>query len=265
MAQPPDFKGKRALITGSTSGIGLGIAQYFADLGCDIILHGLGDPAYLETVRADIKARGVACHVDSSNLMDGSSAAALIPAVEAAAGPIDILINNAGMQFVAAVVDFPAEKWDAIIALNLTAAFHTTKAVLPGMKMRGFGRIINIASAHGLVASANKSAYVASKHGIVGFTKSVALEIAEAGDITINAICPGYVKTPLVEGQITDQAKAHGIAEADVIRDIILKAQPNKRFVEIAEIAALAALIAGPEGRSFNGSAIPIEGGWTAQ
>lgn len=261
-----ELKGKTALVTGSTSGIGLGIAEGLAASGVDVVINGLGDPGEIQaTSRRIEQAYGVRAPVIDADLTSGRAAQKLVHDAEAQLGRVDIVVNNAGIQHVSPVETFPDDKWDQIINLVLNAGFHTTKAALPGMKERGYGRIINIASAHGLVASPYKAAYVAAKHGIVGFTKTVALEVAEEPDLTINAICPAYVRTPLVEGQIADQAKAHNMDEEQVIRDVILAAQPNKRFVTIEELVALTRLLCGHEGRSFNGAAIPMDGGWTAR
>jgi 3-hydroxybutyrate dehydrogenase len=259
------LEGRVALVTGSTSGIGEAIARAMAAAGADVALNGFGDPDAIETLRAGIEAEhGVRCAFLPADLSDGEAAAKLVEDCAAALGAPDILVNNAGIQYVAPVDEFPAAKWDAIMAINLSAVFHTVRAALPAMKAKNWGRIVNVASAHGLVASPFKSAYVAAKHGVVGFTKSVALEVAETG-ITVNAICPGYVKTPLVEGQIADQAKANNMPQADVVRNIILAAQPSKRFVEPAEIGNFAVFLASESGRSFTGAALSIDGGWTAR
>lgn len=259
------LEGKSAVVTGSTSGIGLAIAQTLAERGSNVMLNGLGDPQEIERTRQDL-ARKTNRKVAYSNadMREPKQIRAMIDAAREAFGSVDILINNAGIQHVAPVDEFPEEKWDAIIAIDLTAAFHAVKAALPAMKAKGWGRIVNVASAHGLIASPFKAAYVAAKHGIVGFTKATALETAEAG-ITSNAICPGYVRTPLVEKQIDDQAKAHGIPRDKVIRDILLKAQPTKRFVEAEEVAAATAFLCSHQAASITGVALPIEGGWTAQ
>jgi 3-hydroxybutyrate dehydrogenase len=231
---------KTALVTGSTSGIGQGIAEAFAKAGLNVILNGFGDAAAIEAQRAGLeRAHGVKARYDGADMSKSAAIEAMIAKADAEFGAVDILVNNAGIQHVAPVDEFPVDKWDAIIAINLSSAFHTTRCALPAMKRKGWGRVINIASAHALVASPFKSAYVAAKHGIAGFTKSVALEVAEKG-ITVNAICPGYVRTPLVEKQIPDTAKARGITEEQVIRDVMLAAQPTKRFVGVDEVAALA-------------------------
>ena len=259
------FKGKTALITGSTSGIGLGIAEKFAREGANIILNGFGDAIEIETLRARLAtAHGVTVHYDGADMSRPDAISAMMEKAIVEFGSVDLLINNAGIQHVAPVDEFPLAKWDAIIAINLSSAFHTTRAALPAMKRRGWGRIVNIASAHALVASPYKSAYVAAKHGIAGFTKTVALEVAEAG-ITVNAVCPGYVRTPLVEQQIPDTAKARGISEEEVIRDVLLHAQPTKKFVTVEQVAALTAFLCSDDGASITGAVLPVEGGWTAQ
>ncbi len=256
--------GKTALVTGSTSGIGLGIARALAHAGANVVLNGFGDEAEVETARAMLaKDAMVEVAYDKANLARPDEVGTMIDRLDRAFGHIDILVNNAGIQFVSPIEDFPADKWDAIIALNLSAVFHTTKAVFEGMKARGFGRIINIASAHGLVASPFKSAYVAAKHGVVGLTKVIALEGAEHG-VTANAICPGYVWTPLVEKQIDDQAKAHKITKEEVIRDVLLAQQPNKKFATVEEMGALAVFLSTDAAASITGAALPVDGGWTA-
>ena len=259
------LRGKTALITGSTSGIGLEIAEALAAHGANIVLNGFGDAAEVEAIRARIaRTAGVRVIYHAADLSQPSGVANLMATVQDEFGGADIVVNNAGIQHVSPVEAFPVEKWDLILALNLTAAFHTTRLALPGMLAKKWGRVINIASAHGLVASPFKSAYVAAKHGIVGFTKSVALEVAEKG-ITVNAICPGYVLTPLVEKQIPDTAKARGISEEAVKRDVLLAAQPTKQFVKVEEVAALVAFLASDAGASITGTALPVDGGWTAQ
>jgi len=259
------FKGKTALVTGSTSGIGLGIATALANRGANIVLNGFGDAAEIEKLRAKLAAdHGVKVRYDGADLSQQDAIESMLGNAIEMFGGIDILINNAGIQFVAPVDEFPVAKWNAIIALNLTASFHTIRLALPKMKEKKWGRIVNIASAHALVASPYKSAYVAAKHGIAGLTKTVALEVATQG-ITMNAICPGYVWTPLVEKQIPDTAKARGLTEAQVINDVLLHAQPTKQFVQVSEVAALAAFLASDEAASITGAIIPIDGGWTAQ
>lgn len=259
------FNGKTALVTGSTSGIGLGIARALARGGADVILNGFGDAKEIETLRSGLATEhGVEVRYDGADLSRQDQIEAMMAKALGEFGTIDILVNNAGIQFVAPIDEFPVDKWNAIIAINLTASFHTIRLALPAMKTKKWGRIINIASAHALVASPFKSAYVAAKHGIAGLTKTVALEVAEAG-ITMNAICPGYVWTPLVQKQIPDTAKARGITEEQVINDVLLHAQPTKKFVQIEEVAALAAFLASDAAASITGTILPIEGGWTAQ
>jgi 3-hydroxybutyrate dehydrogenase len=255
---------RNAIVTGSTSGIGLGIARAFCGEGMNVMLNGFGDAGEIETLRAGLAAEfSVEVRHSPADMTRPDEIAEMVAATEKAFGQIDVLVNNAGIQFVSPVEDFPVEKWNAILAINLSAAFHAIKAVVPSMKARGSGRIINLASAHALVASPFKSAYVSAKHGIAGLTKTVALELAEHG-VTVNAICPGYVLTPLVEKQIPDTAKARGISEEAVIRDVILAAQPTRRFVTVEEVAALAVFLAGDGARSITGAIIPIDGGWTA-
>ena len=259
------LKGRTALVTGSTSGIGRGIATALAAHGANVVLNGFGDAAEIESLRAKLAAdHGVAVAYDGADLTREDAIEAMMAKAQAAFGAIDILVNNAGIQFVAPIDEFPVAKWNQIIALNLTASFHTIRLVLPAMKARKWGRIVNIASAHALVASPYKSAYVAAKHGVAGLTKTVALEVATCG-ITMNAICPGYVWTPLVERQIPDTAKARGITEEQVINDVLLHAQPTKKFVQVDEVAALTLYLASDAAASITGAVIPIDGGWTAQ
>ena len=258
------LKGKTALVTGSTSGIGLGIARTFAAQGANIVLNGFGDPKEIEALRRSIESEhGVKALYDGADLAKPLEIETMMERTLAAFDGVDVLVNNAGIQYVAPVEEFPVEKWNAILAINLTASFHTTRLALPAMKRKHWGRVINVASAHALVASAYKSAYVAAKHGIAGFTKTVALEVAEQG-ITVNAICPGYVWTPLVQKQIPDTAKARGITEEQVIKDVLLAAQPTKKFVQVDEVAAFAAFLASDAAASITGAVLPIEGGWTA-
>jgi 3-hydroxybutyrate dehydrogenase len=257
--------GRCALVTGSTSGIGLGIARALAAKGADVVLNGFGDAHDIERYQAEIAAEfGVTAEYSGADLSKPAAIEAMFAeTIDARFGRLDILVNNAGVQFVAPIVDFPTARWDQIIALNLTAAFHTIRLAIPLMRRGGFGRIVNIASAHGLVASPFKSAYVAAKHGLLGLTKTAALETAEE-PITCNAICPGYVFTPLVEHQIEDQAKAHGIAREAVIRDVLLAQQPNKRFATVEEIGAFTAFLCSAEAASITGAALAADGGWTA-
>jgi 3-hydroxybutyrate dehydrogenase len=257
--------GFTALVTGSTSGIGLGIAEALASRGANVVLNGFGEPAAVDAIRERLASEhDVAVRYDGADLSCVDAIEAMMGRALDEFGAIDILVNNAGIQHVAPIDEFPVDKWNAIVALNLTASFHTIRLALPRMKARKWGRIVNIASAHALVASPYKSAYVAAKHGIAGLTKTVALEVATHG-ITMNAICPGYVWTPLVEKQIPDTAKARGITEAKVISDVLLHAQPTKAFVQVGEVAALTAFLASPGGASITGAIIPIDGGWTAQ
>ncbi len=258
-------KNKSAIITGSTSGIGLGMAQAFAAEGMNIMLNGFGGADEIEAIRKQLSDQHkVAVVYNGADMSKPDQIAGMFTAAEEAFGAVDVIVNNAGIQFVAPIEDFPPEKWDAIIAINLSSAFHLTRAAIPGMKRRGWGRVINLCSAHGLVASPFKSAYVAAKHGIVGLTKTVALEVAENG-ITVNAICPGYVLTPLVEKQIPDTAKARGITEEQVKHDVLLGAQPTKKFVTTEQIGALAVFLCSDAAASITGAALPIDGGWTAQ
>jgi len=258
------LKGKVALVTGSTSGIGLAIARTFAQEGANICINGFGDAAAIEKERSGIeKDFGVAAIYSGADMSKGPETEAMVADTIKQLGSVDILVNNAGIQFVSPVEEFPPEKWDQIIAINLSSAFHATRAAVPGMKAKKWGRIINTASAHALVASPFKSAYVSAKHGIAGFTKTIALETATFG-ITCNAICPGYVWTPLVEKQIPDTMAARKMTREQVINDVLLLAQPTKQFVTVEEIAALALYLAGDMARSITGSIISIDGGWTA-
>ncbi|MEI7552066.1 MAG: 3-hydroxybutyrate dehydrogenase [Verrucomicrobiota bacterium] len=256
---------KTALVTGSTSGIGLGVARALARAGANVMLNGLGDPAAIEALRRDLAATtGADVRFHGADVSRAAEVAALVAATEQAFGAVDLLVNNAGLQFVSPVEDFPADRWDAIQHTVLHASFHAIKAALPGMRRRNWGRIINLVSVHGLVASPFKAAYVAAKHGQIGLTKTIALEVAETG-ITCNAVCPGYVLTPLVEGQIASQAEAHQLPRERVIREVILAAQPSRRFVTVEEVAALVLFLCGEDARSITGAAIPIDGGWTAR
>lgn len=257
------LKGKNAVITGSTSGIGLNIAKAFAEKGLNIVINGFGDKDDIEKERQEIEKMGVKAMYHPADMTKPEEIEDLISTANKELGSVDILVNNAGIQFVSPVDEFPTEKWDAIMAINLTSSFHTIRSALPLMRKNGWGRIINMASAHGLVASPYKSAYVAAKHGIVGMTKSIALECAE-DNITVNAICPGYVKTPLVEGQIKDTAKARGISEDEVVRDVLLKAQWTKKFVTTEQVAELALFLCSDAAENITGSHVSIDGGWTS-
>jgi len=247
--------GKRALVTGSTSGIGLAVARAMKEQGAEVVLSGLGEPHDIATLEEELGA----IHAPGDlTRREG------VEAVMAAAGTIDILVNNAGMQHVAPIESFPVEKWDAIIALNLTSAFDTARLAVPHMKATGWGRIINVASAHSLTASPFKAAYVAAKHGLAGLTKTLALELAEQG-ITANCISPGYVWTPLVENQIPDTMQARGMTREEVIRDVMLVRQPTRKFVQVEDIAAMAVFLCRPEADNINGANLSMDGGWTAE
>jgi 3-hydroxybutyrate dehydrogenase len=259
------LRGKSALVTGSTSGIGLGIARALAAEGADVMLNGLGDPTEIDRVRLAIAADyGVRALHSPADMTRPAEIEAMVRSTEEALGSVDILVNNAGIQHVAPVEEFPLDRWDAIIAINLSAAFHAIRAALPGMKARRWGRIVNTASAHSLVASPFKSAYVTAKHGLVGLTKTVALETATSG-ITINCISPGYVWTPLVERQIPDTMKARGMSEDEVKQNVLLAAQPTKQFVTIEQVASLALYLCSDAASQITGANLPIDGGWTAQ
>jgi 3-hydroxybutyrate dehydrogenase len=259
------LQGKTALVTGSSSGIGLGIAEAFATSGANVIMNGIESPEQVKDQVAEVSMLGDGQVVYSpANMMKPDDIRNMATMADETFGGIDILVNNAGIQFVSPIDEFPEEKWDAIMAINLSSAYHTIKAALPGMKAKGWGRIINIASAHGLVASPFKSAYVAAKHGILGLTKTVALEVAEEG-ITVNAICPGYVWTPLVESQIPDTAKARGMTEEQVKQEVLLKAQPTKQFVTVEQLGGLARFLCTDDAASITGTSLPVDGGWVAQ
>ncbi|MEC9369079.1 MAG: 3-hydroxybutyrate dehydrogenase [Pseudomonadota bacterium] len=257
------LKGKTAVVTGSTSGIGLGIAEALADAGANIVLNGIGSEKDNADPIGQVASRKTGVLFHPADMMKPAEIADMIAKTEAKFGAVDILVNNAGIQFVSPVEEFPVEKWDAIIAINLSSAFHTIRASVPGMKKRGWGRIINTASAHSLVASPFKTAYVSAKHGIAGLTKTVALELAEQG-ITCNAISPAYVLTPLVEKQIPDTAKARGMTEEQVKRDVLLAAQPTKQFVTVEQVAQLALYLCSDAAAQITGANISIDGGWTA-
>ncbi|GEP05734.1 3-hydroxybutyrate dehydrogenase [Methylobacterium oxalidis] len=259
------LQSKAAVVTGSTSGIGLAIAKALAREGANVMINGLGDPGQIEATRAGIEAEfGVRALYSGADMTRPPEIAAMVAEAEGAFGRLDVLVNNAGIQYVSPVEEFPPEKWDAILAINLSSAFHTIRAAVPGMKARGFGRIVNIASAHSLVASPFKSAYVAAKHGLVGMTKSVALELATHG-VTVNCISPGYVWTPLVESQIPDTMKARNMTKEQVIEEVLLKAQPTKEFVTVDQVAAIAVFLCSDAATQMTGANLSVDGGWTAQ
>ena len=257
------LNGKTAIVTGSTSGIGLGIATGFAKAGANVVINGFGDPAEIDAVVQSLQGNGGTVVYNGADMTKPDEITGMVEAVEDDLGSVDIVVNNAGIQLVEPVESFPPERWDMIIAINMNSAFHTVRAAVPGMKKRGWGRIINVASAHGLVASPFKSAYVTAKHGVVGFTKTVALEVAEDG-ITSNAICPGYVLTPLVEKQIPDTAKARGISEEEVKRNVLLAAQWTKKFVTVEQLAGVALFLCSDAAENITGVSLPVDGGWTA-
>jgi 3-hydroxybutyrate dehydrogenase len=265
MASPYKLTGQAAVVTGSTSGIGQALAQALAMEGVNVVLNGFGDPAKIEADRAALeKAAGVKVLFHGADMTKPAEIADLVAFAAREFGRLDILVNNAGVQFVSPVEDFPIEKWDQIIAINLTSVFLATRAAVPIMKAQKHGRIVNLDSAHGLVASPFKAAYVSAKHGVLGLTKTVALEVAEFG-VTCTAICPGYVKTPLVEAQIADTAKVRNITPEEVVRNVMLEAQPTKQFVEFDQLAGLLLYLVSDMGASANGVSFSIDGGWTAQ
>jgi len=262
---PPVLRGRAAVVTGSTSGIGLGIDRALAAQGCAIMLYGFGDPDEIEKLRSDLaRTCDVTVLHNGADLARLAGCIDLIQDAESRLGSVDILVNNAGIQYVAPIEDFPADRWDAILALNLTAAFHTIRTALQPMRRRGWGRVINIASTHGLVASVGKAAYVASKHGLVGLTKVVALETAGQG-ITCNAVCPGWVRTPMVERQIQAKAEAEGIDMEHATKNLLLEKQPSGAFTTIDQIGALAAFLCSEAASNLTGASIPVDGGWLAQ
>lgn len=258
------MKNKTALITGSTSGIGLGIARRFAKAGANIVLNGFGDEAQIKNVVQEIENIGAHALYSPADMSKPKEITEMTKMALDRFGTVDVLVNNAGIQHVAPIDEFPPEKWDAIIAINLSSAFHLIRELVPAMKAKRGGRILNIASVHGLVASPYKVAYVAAKHGVIGLTKVVALDLAEFG-ITCNAICPGYVNTPLVQKQIPDQAKTHGISEQEVKEKIFLKAHAIKEFVEVEDLAETALFLCSDAARTITGIALPVDAGWSAQ
>ncbi len=255
---------KTAIITGSTSGIGSGIARALGQAGCNIVIHGSRKPDAVESVRSELETEyGITARYYRADMSNPDEIEKMILDAESSFGSVDIIVNNAGIQHVAPVDEFPMEKWDAILSINLTAAFHMIRIATPVMRKQGWGRIVNIASAHALIASPFKSAYVAAKHGLAGLTKTVALELAEQ-NITCNAVCPGYVKTPLVDGQIASQAKERGITEEEVVRDVLLGAQPTKKFTSVEDLGALVVFLCSESAGNITGAIVPADGGWTA-
>lgn len=258
-------RGRNAIITGSTSGIGHGIAEAFCAAGMNVVLNGFGETDRIEAIRSSLEdEHGVTVRYHGADMSKPAEIRELAAFAQSAFGQIDVIVNNAGIQHVQIVEDFPDDKWDAIIAVNLSAAFHLIKHTVKEMRARQWGRIVNIASAHGLVASPYKSAYVAAKHGMVGLTKAVALEYAESG-ITCNAICPAFVKTPLIENQLADLAREHGVSEEDVLRHVMLTGQPTKAFVETEQLGATALFLCSEAAAQITGAALPVDGGWTAR
>jgi 3-hydroxybutyrate dehydrogenase len=261
----PAFSGKRALVTGSTSGIGLGVARALAAQGCKLTLNGFGPAAEIDALCVELAAvAGTEVAYSAADMRDPAQIEAMIQEAIQRFGGLDILVNNAGIQFVSPIESFPLDKWNDIIAINLSSAFHTMRAALPGMVAAGWGRVVNIASAHALVASPFKCAYVAAKHGLAGLTKTVALEVAEK-NITVNAIAPGYVKTPLVSGQIADTARVRGISEEEVVRDVMLLAQPTKKLITVEQVADMVVFLCDEKASAITGAVLSIDGGWTAR
>lgn len=259
------FQGKSALVTGSTSGIGLGIARALAGQGCTLTLNGFGDAARIDALCAELaETGGAGVAYSPADMRDSVQIEAMVKEASDRCGGLDILVNNAGIQFVSPIESFPVEKWNDIIAINLSSAFHTMRTALPGMVRAGWGRVVNIASTHALVASPFKSAYVAAKHGMAGLTKTIALEMAEKG-VTVNAIAPGYVETPLVSGQIADTARVRGITEEEVVRDVMLLAQPTRKLITVEQVADLVVFLCNEKASSITGAVLPIDGGWTAK
>jgi 3-hydroxybutyrate dehydrogenase len=259
------FANRHALVTGSTSGIGLAIARALAKEGASVTLNGFGDAAAIEKARAAIESEfGVKAAYSAADMSKADEIEAMVAEAEKTFGSVDILVNNAGVQFVSPIEEFPTAKWDQILAINLSSAFHTIHAATPGMKARKWGRIVNTASAHSLVASPFKSAYVAAKHGLAGLTKTVALELATFG-VTANCVSPGYVWTPLVENQIPDTMKARNMSREDVINKVLLVAQPTKQFVTVEQVAALVVFLCGDDAAQITGANLSIDGGWTAE
>src|SRR5258706_4787116 len=261
----PKLGGKTAIVTGSTSGIGLGIARALAECGAHLVINGFGPKDEIEKIRAGIESQyKFKCDYSPADMSKGADVMKMVSDAESKFGSVDILVQNAGIQFVCPIDEFPIEKWEQIISINMSSNFYGARAALPGMKKRKWGRIINISSAHGLVGSAFKGAYCTAKHGVIGMTKVIALETAETG-VTCNSICPGFVRTPLVEGQIDDQAKAHNLPRDRVIKEVILASQPTKQFIEVEEIAGAAVFLCSDAAKSITGTALPVEGGWTAR
>ncbi|TBW07800.1 3-hydroxybutyrate dehydrogenase [Azotobacter chroococcum subsp. isscasi] len=257
------LQGKSVIVTGSTSGIGLGIARAFAEQGADVLLNGFGEPDAIDSLRHELETRhGVRVRYSPADMASPAAIRGMADYARGEFGKVDILVNNAGIQHVAPLEEFPGDRWDAILAVNLSSAFHLIKALLPEMKARRWGRIVNVASAHGLSASPFKSAYVAAKHGLVGLSRAVALEVAEYG-VTCNTLCPSYVKTPLVERQIAEQARAHGISADNVVRDVLLAHQARKEFVAVEELAALTLFLCSDAAASMTAAALAMDGGWT--